>query len=121
MVNYQAREIYENWHPPGEYTWPHTIFGFYQRYCLKSARCGIFADDVVIYISHKNLEHLTNKLQNGLNELSTWYNDNRLKINIDKTKVLLFKSSSSDNLNIFIDDTQIEQVKSIRYLYRCRN
>ena len=83
---------------------------------LKSARCGIFADDVVIYIFHKNLEHLTNKLQNGLNELSTWYNDNRLKINIDKTKVLLFKSSSSDNLNIFIDDTQIEQVKSIRYL-----
>ena len=55
-------------------------------------------------------------MQNGLNELSTWYNDNRLKINIDKTKVLLFKSSSSDNLNIFIDDTQIEQVKSIRYL-----
>ena len=54
-------------------------------------------------------------MQNGLNELSTWYND-RLIINIDKTKVLLFKSSSSHNLNIFIDDTQIEQVKSIRYL-----
>ena len=83
---------------------------------FKSTRCSIFADDVVIYISHKNLEHLTNKLQNGLNELSTWYNDNRLKINIDKTKVMLLKSSSSEKLNIFFDDTQIVQVKSIRYL-----
>ena len=50
---------------------------------LKSARCSIFADDVVIYISHKNLEHLTNKLQNGLNELSTWYNDRLNGIMID--------------------------------------
>ena len=25
----------KNWHPPGEYTWPHTIFGFYQRYYFK--------------------------------------------------------------------------------------
>ena len=83
---------------------------------LKSARCCIFADDVVLYVSHKNLDLATVTLQNSLNELYKWYKNNRLKINVDKTKVMLLKSSSSDKLNIFIENHQIEQVKSIRYL-----
>ena len=34
----------------------------------------------------------------------------------DKTKVMLLKSSSSESLNIFINNTPIKQVKDIKYL-----
>ena len=74
---------------------------------LKSAVCSIFADDVLIYVSHKSLSYVTNKLQDSLNDLCSWYYHNRLKINADKTKVMLLKSSSSESLNIFIDNEQI--------------
>ena len=54
--------------------------------------------------------------------ISSWYKVNRLKINIDKTKVMLIGSKSqlkSLNVNDFIlsyDDTPLELVENAKYL-----
>ena len=55
--------------------------------CLKYSRCNVYADDVVIYTSSPNINEATLSLQTDLDRLSMWYSKNKLKINIDKTKV----------------------------------
>ena len=84
--------------------------------CLKFSRCNIYADDVVIYTSSPNFTEAALHLQADLDRLSYWYTKNKLKINIDKTKVMLLSPSKNYNLEIFIDKQIIEQVHNIRYL-----
>ena len=65
--------------------------------------CNIFADDVVIYVTAKNTTDVNLQLQENLNEVNKWYLSNRLRINIEKTKVMLLKAQSFDQLNISIE------------------
>ena len=51
-----------------------------------------------------------------MNEVNKWYLSNRLRINIEKTKVMLLKAQSFDQLNISIEGKALEQVKIIKYL-----
>ena len=39
------------------------------------------ADDTAILSVHKNIEIATTKLQNHLNKIETWTEDNKIKIN----------------------------------------
>ena len=84
--------------------------------CLRYSRCNIYADDVVIYSSSTNIEEAASRLQSDVNGLSRWYDKNRLRINIDKTKVMLLSPSKNYDLVININKQPIEQVKNIRYL-----
>ena len=62
---------------------------------------NIFADDVVIYVTGKDLTNITESLQTNVDAISKWYENNRLCINISKTKTMLIKSRSSDTLRHF--------------------
>ena len=70
---------------------------------LKNGSCNVFADDVVIYVSGKTVSDVNLQLQMNMNEIRKWYLNNRLRINIDKTKVMLLKSQSVNEINVFID------------------
>ena len=84
--------------------------------CLKYSRCNVYADDVAIYTSSPNINEATLSLQTDIDRLSMWYSKNKLKINIDKTKVMLLSPSKNYNLDICIGKQRIEQVHNIRYL-----
>lgn len=62
--------------------------------CLRSCSCNIYADDVVIYISDKNIEVIRDKLQADLEGISKWYKRNKLKVNTEKTYSMLMKRNS---------------------------
>ena len=83
---------------------------------IKNGTCNIFADDVVIYVNAKNTDEVNRRLQDNLNEVNKWYLKNRLRINVEKTKVLLLKSKDFNELDITIDGRKVEQVKSMKYL-----
>ena len=51
--------------------------------------CDLFADDCTIYTSQENRSELENSLQKELDNLTRWSNENRMQINIDKTKSML--------------------------------
>ena len=84
--------------------------------CLIDCNCNIFADDVVLYNSGVTIDEVNLNLQTNIERVTTWYKQNNLAINVDKTKVMLLKSQSSDNLNVFINNKKIEEVNSFRYV-----
>ena len=55
---------------------------------------NLYADDSMIYTSGDNIPEVKQKLQNCMKNISSWYKINRLKINIDKTKVMLIGSKA---------------------------
>ena len=83
---------------------------------LKFSRCNVYSDDVVIYTSSPNIEIVNQQLQSDLKTLCMWYDKNKLKINADKTKVMLLSQSKNYELEIYIDQQRIQQVHSHRYL-----
>ena len=83
---------------------------------LKNSCCNVYADDVVIYTSSPNINEASLNLQSDLNTLCMWYNRNKLKINADKTKVMVLSPSKHYDLEIYIDQIRIEQVHTMRYL-----
>ena len=69
-----------------------------------------------------NILEVQQKLQQCVKNISSWYKINRLKINIDKTKVTLIgskaqlKYSNVDDFFLSYDDTPLELVENVKYL-----
>ena len=51
----------------------------------------LFADDTNVFLCHKNLNFLIQEVKFELIKLTSWFQANRLSINIKKTKYMLFK------------------------------
>ena len=81
-----------------------------------------YADDSMICAPGDNIPEVKQKWQNSIRNASSWYKMNRLKINIDKTKVMFIGSKAqlkSLNVHDFIlsyDDTSLERVENAKYL-----
>ena len=86
---------------------------------VNAGTCNIFADDVAIYTSGKTVKDAESQLQICINEIDRWYKNNRLKINTDKTNVMIVSSRAkgiNKELSVSLNDTKLKQVNSARYL-----
>ena len=86
---------------------------------VNTGTCNIFADDVAIYCNGSDTNEVESKLQSCINEIDEWYTNNRLKINADKTNVILVSSRAKQvrkELNVNLKGTKLKQVDSVRYL-----
>ena len=83
---------------------------------------NLFADDAMIYASGDSVSEVQRKLQSCLSNISSWYRENRLKINSDKSKVMLVGSKAqlkSLNVDEFISNYEgvpLELVENAKYL-----
>lgn len=77
----------------------------------------MFADDLVIFTSGKNLNNIKIFIQNIVTSLQVWSTNHGFKINEQKTKVLHFhrKTIQQDNINIYINNQPIEQVSAYKF------
>ena len=50
----------------------------------------MFADDTNLFLSHKNIDTLFASMNKELENVSRWFKSNKLSLNVDKTKWLLF-------------------------------
>lgn len=77
----------------------------------------MFADDTVLSKCGDNLNALVSDLNIELDKLKDWCNFNKLALNSDKTKWMLFTNKSTPiHLPISINNTAIEKVDSFKYL-----
>jgi hypothetical protein len=62
--------------------------------------------------------NLKTKINEALDAFDTWFSVNKLKLNMDKTHLMLFKtnSKSKDNLYVRINGSQIDQVDAVKFL-----
>ena len=80
----------------------------------------LYADDTALLAKGKSIENIQEELQRNVDTILKWFAVNKLALNADKTKVMLFSSNHSALLNqhlcITSGGTDIEQVNHMKYL-----
>ena len=86
---------------------------------VKNSEVTLYADDTVLYCFSKDPRLLEDKLNEDLLMVAYWLRENKLTLNLDKTKSMITGSNRklgniSTLLSIF--DTDINTVSSLKYL-----
>jgi len=91
--------------------------------CLTKSKALMFADDTTIWTSHKSVSTLFQDMQLEICTIDKWLVANKLSININKTKFMLFRTPNSNvggKYSLLIRNKPIDQVNSIKFLvYLC--
>ena len=83
------------------------------RYCSSI----LYADDTTIYLIGNSLRFMKLKVQHDLNQLSAWLRLNCLKLNVKKTKLLLFNREGLKlYIDLEVDGESIEMVFELKFL-----
>ena len=89
-------------------------------FVCRRSRIVLYADDTVLYISDRDLGSIQSALSDDLNYVSDWLSANRLTLNVNKTKSMLFGTphmlEESKSIDINFGSEHIEQVESFKYL-----
>ena len=89
------------------------------RFTLKHSEASHFADDTAIICQSRNKNKLEINLNNDLSCLSEWLNANRLSLNVDKTKLLIFRSKKSNinpsDIKIKLANTRLKVSSHVKY------
>jgi len=56
---------------------------------IGNGQINCYADDAVIYVQSTNINDAKQQLQNCINAVEEWYTENKLKVNVMKTEVML--------------------------------
>ena len=90
--------------------WPGTVNDL--GTCIKHGKPTLFADDTSIFISGRSMENIQSDIRDTVNQLSQWFQKNRLIINKEKTVAMHFHHIQ----NSTIDCPQIKLgAKSVTY------
>ena len=80
----------------------------------------LLADDANVFMSHKDLNYLSDMLNLQMDKLSIWFKENKLSLNRKKTKFMVFKprqKRSIFNSQISIDNQNVVEVKLRRQIF----
>ena len=87
--------------------------------CLTKSKAVMFADDTTVWTSHKNTSTLFQFMQSEMESIDRCLVSNKLSINIEKTKFMLFSTPNSNvggKHSLSIRNRQIDQVNSLKFL-----
>ena len=81
----------------------------------KKACMSMYADDSTLYMSAPTVKEITSALNKELQMVFKWVSDNKLVLNISKTKSIVFETkhslSSKPQLNLVLNNVAVEQVQ----------
>ena len=106
--------------PEGSILGPLLFFVYVKDFknCLTKTKAIMFADDTTVWTSHKNTSTLFQLMQSEMELIDRWLVSNKLSINIEKTKFMLF-STPNPNVggkhSLSIRNRQINQVNSLNF------
>lgn len=86
---------------------------------LENAKIKLFADDTVIYCSHRDVDTCVRNMNIELENLSNVIYQHKLKLNITKTKAMIIskkKDNNYANIKISINNEEIDIVDKVKYL-----
>ena len=89
-------------------------------YVLSNASMEIYADDTTVWVAGQDKASVNAVLQQEMNLVSSWVNENMLKLNVAKTKSIMLGTSytlkSKPKINLMVENTIIEQVEEAKLL-----
>ena len=90
------------------------------RFALKDSIASHFADDTCILYASNKLKSIETVLNCDLRLASDWLNANRLSLNVDKSKLLIFKSKqrkfNKDSISIKLGGVKLTPTDNVKYL-----
>lgn len=90
--------------------------------CVKNSNITLFADDSSVYNADiiENIHILKDKLEYDLFCISKWLDNNKVKLNVNKTQCMLVGKKNQimacNNFNLNINGNPVAQVKSLKIL-----
>ena len=80
--------------------------------------CSFYVDDFVICFRSRNMDIIERQLQQCLNKLQKWSNENGFKFSKSKTKCMHFCNLRGVHADpeLFLDETKIKVVPEFRFL-----
>ena len=78
------------------------------------SRLILFADDTMLFNSHKCPRYLQYTIDHDVNLLLNWFKANKLSLNLQKT-VMMWYGKNSNSINMKIEDTTIPLVKYTKF------
>ena len=86
---------------------------------VKKSKVTLYADDTVLYCFFKDIRQLEENLNDDLFRIASWLRENRLTLNLDKTKSMIIgsnrKLASISSFSLLILDANINTVQSNPY------
>uniref|UniRef100_A0A3Q3LLQ2 Reverse transcriptase domain-containing protein n=1 Tax=Labrus bergylta TaxID=56723 RepID=A0A3Q3LLQ2_9LABR len=77
----------------------------------------LFADDTNIFCTGEDLQQLLELITSEMSKLKRWFDNNKLSLNLSKTKIMLFGNCNLNNdVNVKIDGVNIERVYVNKFL-----
>ena len=80
----------------------------------------LYADDAVLIVAASTPQELNDALRHDFALISDWYTDNKLTLNVKKTKLMISGSktmlSPFNDFQFSTDEGQINRVSSFKYL-----
>ena len=90
------------------------------RFAVKDSISSHFADDTCILYASNKLKSIETVLNCDLKLASDWLNANRLSLNVDKSKLLIFKSKqrkfNKDSISIKLGGVKLTPTDNVKYL-----
>jgi ribonuclease HI len=78
---------------------------------------SLFADDCAVWMSGKNIQFLSNKMQKILESINNWCNLWGFKISIAKTVYMIFtRKLKVPDINLYLDEEEIQGVNKFKFL-----
>uniref|UniRef100_A0A672GYN6 Reverse transcriptase domain-containing protein n=1 Tax=Salarias fasciatus TaxID=181472 RepID=A0A672GYN6_SALFA len=105
--------------PQGSVLGPKFFILYINNICnvSKLMKLVLFADDTNIFLSDTNLQKLLNNVATEFGKLKSWFNKNKLSLNLSKTTLMIFGNKKINaETDILIDDITIERVKETKFL-----
>ena len=92
------------------------------NFTVEGCVLNMYADDVIIYTSAVSTHELEHKLQSCIDNISKWYNMNKLCVNKKKSCVIVIgskfqlRSLNLDDFAISVDTDKLQLVEQAKYL-----
>ena len=92
------------------------------KYLCPYDKSIVYADDTTVIVAGRNLNEASQKCNSILERFAQYFQINRLSINSDKTKYIVYlprikkRGSSTSKVRISMKNVTIEQVNSIKFL-----
>ena len=84
---------------------------------VQDCSIGLYADDIMLYVSHGDPAKLSEIIGKDLYNISRWITSNGLKMNVAKTQLnRRSKDKKVEQIQVSIDGTELNKQSSIKYL-----
>ena len=86
---------------------------------VKDTSINVYADDVVIYASHADIDQVRTHLQAAINEVAKWYSTNVLQLSAEKCVSMVIhhnRLAQLPDLLINLNSRILKQVHEVKYL-----